>query len=108
MDKEIKDILFDLKVNINTDDLYQYTCEARVFKLPHELEQSEQACILACHAHKSAWKFMKPGLTENQISNHIYSYCQYYGDAKIGYENIVASGRNAAILHYPPSTQVEL
>ena len=103
--KEFEDILKKFKVDDET--FYEYACESRVHKTPQEVELIKQAIALGTMAHLSAWKYIKPKMTEQQLSNHIYAFNKFYGNASIGYENIVGAGKNGATLHYVPSNHVE-
>lgn len=103
--KEFEDILS--KFQVDDKKFYEYACESRVHKRPEEVELIKQAIALGSMAHLSAWKYVKPKMTEMQLSNHIYAFNKFYGNAKIGYENIVGAGKNGATLHYVPSNHVE-
>jgi len=56
--------LKELNIRMDTSSLYEYTCENRVHKTEKELQMIEQACLLCCHAHLSAWRRIAPGKTE--------------------------------------------
>jgi Xaa-Pro dipeptidase len=95
------------KFQIDLESLYEYACECRVHKSEMEIELIKQAVSLGTLAHLSAWKYVKPKMTELQLSNHIYAFNKFYGNARIGYENIVCSGKNGSILHYIPSNHIQ-
>ncbi len=58
--------------------------------------------------HLSVWKYIKPGMTEMEVSNYMYSFKKFYGNSTIPYENIVCSGKNGATLHYVPSNMFKI
>lgn len=89
---------------INQTDIYQYACEARVFKSDDELKLLKQVSDIGCIAHRSVMKLITPGMTEQQIANHFSSVTKYFSNSTIPYDNIVCAGKNASFLHYSPSS----
>ena len=72
----------------------------RLIKDEDEIEIMRKACKISAEAHVEAMKFVKPGMTEQEIE----AFYQYEFSKKGGrfsaYTPIVAGGVNACVLHY--------
>jgi Xaa-Pro aminopeptidase len=74
--------------------------EMRLFKGPEELKLMRRAADVSTSAHVRAMQKCKPGLYEYQLEAEIiYSFIQD-GLRAVAYPSIVATGKNACILHY--------
>ena len=74
--------------------------EMRLFKSPEELKLMRHAADVSARAHIKAMQRCKPGLYEYQLEAEIvYSFFQD-GLRAVAYPSIVASGKNACVLHY--------
>jgi Xaa-Pro aminopeptidase len=74
--------------------------ELRLFKDVGELTLLRKAAIATDNGHRAAMRLARPGLFEYQIQAEME--CQFHlaGCALLGYNSIVAAGRNGAVLHY--------
>lgn len=74
--------------------------EARLLKGPEELEQMRRAIAISCEAHKEAMRRARGGMMEWQIEALVDYEFRSRGAAGPSYPSIIASGPNAATLHY--------
>jgi len=75
--------------------------ELRVEKEPEEIELMYRACIITTNAFLRTLKFVKPGVREYEVEAEITHEFLRSGAAGHSYSPIIASGKNACILHYP-------
>lgn len=68
-----------------------------------EIELMKRACNATAAGHARARTFAKPGVTERQIQIELEAECYRHGGEAMGYDAIVGTGTNAAILHFAPS-----
>ncbi len=74
--------------------------EMRLFKTAEELKLMRRAAKVSAKAHKRAMQFCKPGLYEYQIEAEIIHEFFQEGLRAVAYPSIVATGKNACVLHY--------
>ena len=74
--------------------------EMRLFKNATELKLIRKAIEISAKAHIRAMKSCKAGLYEYQIEAEIVHEMMQSGLRAVAYPSIVASGKNACILHY--------
>ncbi|MEE3003191.1 MAG: aminopeptidase P N-terminal domain-containing protein [Pseudomonadota bacterium] len=72
----------------------------RLFKDKTEITLIEKAADISCGAHLNAICHTRPGILESDIEGKLLSHFMQYGCRQVAYESIVASGKNACILHY--------
>jgi Xaa-Pro aminopeptidase len=72
----------------------------RMMKSPAEIELITKATDATVAAHLAAWKKMKPGMYEYQISAVMTDTYFEYGCERSAYAPIVGSGPNSTVLHY--------
>ena len=80
--------------------------DLRVIKGPVEVELTKKACEITRDAFVRVLKFLKPGVTEYEIEaeiSHEFLRRRATGHA---YSPIIASGKNAIVLHYTDNNQV--
>tara|TARA_B100000161_G_scaffold255242_1_gene217222 strand:- start:29 stop:1300 length:1272 start_codon:yes stop_codon:yes gene_type:complete len=78
----------------------------RQIKSSNEIKIIKKSCGIASLAHIAAMKKCKPGLNEFDLENEI---CYTFGNHNARYNSyppIVASGKNACILHYTSNNNV--
>lgn len=74
--------------------------QMRLIKDETEIEQMRQAMVMTDIAHRAAMALAKPGVTEQEV-NALMTYFFMKGPSQASaYDNIVAGGNNACILHY--------
>jgi Xaa-Pro aminopeptidase len=79
--------------------LGHHLAELRLLKSPAELKLMRDAAALTARAHSAAMAATRPGKTEAAIHAELLKVFTEAG-AEASYEPIVASGRNACLLHY--------
>ena len=78
----------------------------RQIKSSNEIKFIKKSCEIASLAHIAAMKKCKPGINEFDLENEI---CYIFGNYNARYNSyppIVASGKNACILHYTSNNHV--
>ena len=74
--------------------------ELRLFKDEGELALLRAASAAAGAGHLAAMRAGRPGLREYHVQAELEREFQRAGCGQLGYGSIVATGRNAAVLHY--------
>lgn len=74
--------------------------EARLKKRPEELDAMRRAIAVSCEAHKDAMRRARGGMMEWEIEALVDYAFRSRGAAGPSYPSIIASGPNAATLHY--------
>ena len=72
----------------------------RLIKDEDEIEIMRKACKISAEAHLEAMKFVKPGMTEQEIEAFYQYEFSKRGGRFSAYTPIVAGGENACVLHY--------
>ncbi|KAE9533718.1 Xaa-Pro aminopeptidase [Ursidibacter arcticus] len=80
--------------------------EMRLFKSENELALLQQACHISALAHVRAMKQTRPNRYEMEIEGEIQYEFSRFGARFASYNQIVAGGDNACILHYNENDQV--
>tara|TARA_R100001163_G_C5068488_1_gene208922 strand:+ start:10306 stop:11760 length:1455 start_codon:yes stop_codon:yes gene_type:complete len=78
----------------------------RVVKSPSEIKLIEEACQISANAHIKVLLNIKPGISENQLSNIFVSEILLNNCQKTAYPNIIGSGYNSTILHHHPTNKI--
>lgn len=85
-------------------DLTEILFRARMVKFPEEIEAIKHAAEVTNIAIESMLKEMKPGYNENDMaSKFLYEAHKHKGD--LMFDTILASGKNATVLHYVKNDQ---
>jgi Xaa-Pro aminopeptidase len=74
--------------------------EMRLFKSSEEIDLLRKASQITAFAHKTAMKEVRPGMKEFEIEALITYELRRNGCQRLGYDSIVAGGKNATCLHY--------
>jgi Xaa-Pro aminopeptidase len=74
--------------------------EMRLFKRPEEIETMRRAIAISAEAHKAAMSNARGGMMEWEIEALVDYTFRRNGAAGPSYPSIIASGGNAATLHY--------
>ncbi|MBB6111211.1 Xaa-Pro aminopeptidase [Mucilaginibacter lappiensis] len=80
--------------------------DLRVIKSPIEIELTRKACDITHDAFVRVLKFLKPGVTEYEIEAEITHEFLRQRATGHAYHPILASGKNAIVLHYIDNNQV--
>jgi len=79
--------------------------QLRVEKADAEVEQLRRACDITAAGFERVLRFVKPGVTEYEVEAEWLHEFVRRGSRGFAYEPIVASGRNATVLHYLDNDQ---
>lgn len=79
--------------------------ELRMVKEAEEIEQLKRACDITQKAFLRTLQFIKPGVVEYEIEAEILHEFIRNGATGPAYNTILASGKNACILHYTQNNQ---
>jgi len=85
--------------------LAQLLHRLRVAKSQPEIELISKACALTRKAFLRVLKFLKPGATETEIEAE-FAHEFIRGGGGFAYSPIIASGKNACVLHYVENNRV--
>lgn len=80
--------------------------QLRTVKSDIEIDFTRKACHITRDAFKRTLKFIKPGVKEYEIEAEIIHEFIRQGATGHAYSPIIASGKNANILHYTDNNQV--
>src|SRR6202012_3412199 len=80
--------------------------DLRAVKSPLEVEQVSKACQITRDGFMRVLKFTKPGVAEYEIEAEITHEFLRQRSAGNAYSPIIASGKNAIVLHYIDNNQV--
>ncbi len=80
--------------------------DLRVVKSAIEIELTKKACDITRDAFVRVLKFVKPGVTEYEIEAEITHEFLWQRATGHAYSPIIASGKNAIVLHYTDNNQV--
>lgn len=80
--------------------------EMRLFKSPEEVELLRKACQISAQGHRTAMAEVRPGMNEYEIEALIDYSFRKAGCKRLGYESIVAGGKNATCLHYRGNNEI--
>ncbi|WP_137170368.1 aminopeptidase P N-terminal domain-containing protein [Marinomonas sp. FW-1] len=81
-------------------DLAPQVAEMRLRKDAEEIAIMEAAAQISVEAHKQAMRAVRPGMNEYQLEAELNYVFMKSGARQPAYNNIVASGSNACVLHY--------
>ena len=87
------------------EDSRQFMQQFRRVKSPAEVEQIREAIAISAEAHNIAREMARPGVYEYEIQAAIENTFRKRGAMGPAYPSIVATGRNACILHYVENNQ---
>ncbi|WP_338984004.1 aminopeptidase P family protein [Spiroplasma endosymbiont of Othius punctulatus] len=80
------------------------TSKIRMIKDEWEVQQIKKACDITNKVFESVLKFVKPGMTELDLSRFVSNEFLLFGAEKLSFETIVASGEiNGSMPHAKPS-----
>ena len=97
--------LEELGVESDPYDVRSTLAEMRLIKSPGEVRLIEQAVAASAAAHRAAWRALRPGFAEYEVYAEMSRAMILRGALRPAYPPIIASGRNATILHYVSLTR---
>ena len=107
-DKRIMEWLNTLRAKVRSGaqppneflDLDHLLHDMRLYKSAAEIRIMKAAATISSNAHMRAMRFCKPGLMEFELEAEYLHEFLSNGAQSTAYNSIVASGKNACILHY--------
>jgi Xaa-Pro aminopeptidase len=81
--------------------LYPIVTKLRMIKSNKEINSLRQAIKATGHGLSQIRKYLKPGLFEYQIEGLFQYAIKEYANLNTSFDTIIASGKNAIVLHYP-------
>jgi Xaa-Pro aminopeptidase len=85
---------------IDIADVSSKVGNQRLIKDEDEIKIMKKACQISAEAHVEAMKFVKPGMTEQEMEAFYQYEFSKRGGRFSAYTPIVAGGENACVLHY--------
>ncbi len=79
--------------------------DMRLYKSANEIKVMQAAAQISVEAHIRAMQICRPGVYEYQLEAELQHTFMRHGSRSPAYASIVASGRNACILHYTENTR---
>lgn len=87
--------------SITIENAFPMITKLRMIKSAAEVEAIKNAIKGTHYGLQQIKKHLRPGLAEYQIEGLFHYAIKDYGDLNPAFETIIASGKNAIILHYP-------
>ncbi|ASP28035.1 Xaa-Pro dipeptidase [Spiroplasma corruscae] len=84
---------------------YNFDC-VRMIKDQWEIEQIRKACDITHEVFLDVLSYVKPGITEKELSNYVTNSFLTKGADKLSFDTIVASGNNGSKPHAVPSDKI--
>lgn len=91
--------------HLKVENIYPHIVELRLVKSDLEVRQLEEAINATSTGINELLLNLKPGVVEHELSDRFEYYGKTHGRRKLAFETIVATGKDATILHHPISQQ---
>ncbi len=88
------------RARLDTPGLREAFEELRIVKDEAEIRLLEKASAATAAGHLAAMRAARPGMWEYQVQAQMEAVFRSHGCPETGYDSIVATGRNGAVLHY--------
>jgi Xaa-Pro aminopeptidase len=88
------------RLRLESTDLREAFAELRIVKDEGEIALLAKASAATAAGHRAAMRGARPGRYEYQVQAELEQAFRIAGCPDVGYESIVAGGRNSAVLHY--------
>ncbi|RJT43859.1 aminopeptidase P family protein [Rahnella woolbedingensis] len=75
----------------------------RVHKYPDEIAKIREAAVIADRALQTVMPFIRPGITEKKLADHIEMAVRQAGGSKTSFDTVVVSGTRGALPHGRPT-----
>lgn len=92
-------LLYDKYIKAELVGVANVVEQIRMIKTPAEVEIIKVACNIADAAFEHIINYIKPGLTELQVSNELEFFMRQQGATESSFDTIVASGLRSALPH---------
>jgi len=97
----IKDTLIAHHPTLLVLDLYPSIVQLRMIKSPAEIDAIRRSIQGTAAGIQALMRYIKPGLHEYNLEALFLYAIKDYGNLSLSFPSIIASGKNAVILHYP-------
>lgn len=87
--------------HLSLENAYPIITRLRMIKSPKEVDAIRTAIKATAYGLQQIRKHLKPNLYEHQIEALFQYSIKEYGNHGLAFDTIIASGKNAVILHYP-------
>ena len=87
--------------HLKIENIYSYVVELRLVKSDLEVRQLEEAINATSTGINDLLLNLKVGVIEHELSDRFEYYGKTHGRRKLSFETIVATGKDATILHHP-------
>ncbi len=87
--------------HLKIENVYPLITRLRMIKSPQEVDVIRQAIKATAYGLQQIRKHLKPNLYEHQIEALFQYSIKEFGNHGLAFDTIIASGKNAVILHYP-------
>ncbi len=91
---------------LKIENVYPLIVELRLVKSPYEVAQLEEAIAATSTGINDLLSFMRPGFYEHELADRFEYYGKSHGRRKLSFETIIATGKDATVLHHPITQQV--
>lgn len=105
LDDRFRQYVQDLYPDHRYERLAPHLTRLRAAKSEREIEILQTACDVTAKGFDRILRFVKPGVMEYEIEAEFLHEFARHGSRGFAYEPIVASGRNANVLHYLSNDQ---
>lgn len=90
---------YEKEINVKLIPTAGILAEIRMIKTPDELKIMEEAAVISDQAYEHILSFVKPGMTEIEVSNELEFFMRKKGATSSSFDIIVASGERSALPH---------
>ncbi|SHK27369.1 Xaa-Pro dipeptidase [Hathewaya proteolytica DSM 3090] len=94
------------KVSCKFFNAHNFLEQFRIIKSEEDIEKMRTAAKMADHVMEVLSTFIKPGMTEKDIKEKVYSIFDEQGADGISFEPIISSGPNSSMPHYSGDSRV--
>ncbi len=92
--------------HLTIENVYPLVVNLRLKKSEWEVRQLEEAINITNTGINDLLSFYEFGMFEHELADRFEYYGKTHGRRELSFETIVATGKNAVILHHPVSQQV--
>ena len=89
-------------------DSHPLVVELRLVKSENEIKEMTEAINITNLGINDLLTFMRIGMSEHELSDRFEYYGKSHNRSELAFETIIASGKNATILHHPIKQQTKL
>lgn len=97
----LKQQLLNTYPTLQIEPIAPFVTKLRMIKSAYEIAALRQAIKATAHGLSHIRKYLKPGLFEYQIEGLFQYAIKEYANLTTSFDTIIASGKNAIVLHYP-------